>query len=415
MPNKLPLALLLLGLLVGCDEEQPAPKDNPESGDPALDGQAKLLRGPYLQSVSGGTVTVSWTTDVGATSRVHYWSDPKHVQVASGRTFVPTPSTDNSLLAGTLPLAFQHEVALPSLVPNEAYHYQVVSLPGPQPTAVFHAPPDESGDFSFFVFGDTRTNGDDHCQVIADMVPFVEADVNAAFVLHTGDMVETGGLEEEWDDFFEFEAPLLSRVPLLPVFGNHELFLGRTIFEGLFRQPPSSSGGTDRWYSVDVGNMHIAVLDAQSIGNEPQLAWLSEDLADSQAAVKVVALHKPLYTFSNHSPEVTLRESLLPILQKNHVALVVSGHNHLYERFFGDGIHFVVSGGGGAPLYGTHDDPEANNEGAELRAEAAVLHFVYGQRRGSQIRFETISSPDREVLDCWVIDPARPGVELPCQ
>jgi len=408
-------ALPLLGAIAACDEEPTPPPRDPEAGDPALDAEAKLLRSPFLQSVSPGTVTVSWTTDIGATSRVRYWLDPQHVKEAHGRTFVPEPTTDNAILAGTLPVAFQHEVTLTSLEPNTRYSYEIVSLSGAHPSSSFRAPPGPDDDFAFFMFGDTRTNGDDHCQVIAEMVPFSEAALNPAFVLHTGDMVETGGVEAEWDAFFEFEAPLLKHVPILPVFGNHEYVLGRTVFEGLFRAPPSSSGGTDRWYSADVGNLHIAVLDAGQVGNEPQLEWLAEDLAQAKAPVKVVALHQPLYTFSNHAPEVALREKLLPILTQNGVALVVSGHNHLYERFFGHGIQFVVTGGGGAPLYDAHDEPDANNEGADVRVEAAVLHFVYGQRLGSKIRFESIASPSRDVLDCFVVDPARPGADLPCQ
>ncbi|MDY0005011.1 MAG: hypothetical protein RBU30_27175, partial [Polyangia bacterium] len=122
-----------------------------------------------------------------------------------------------------------------------------------------------------------------------------------------------------------------------------------------------------------------------------------------------------LFTFSNHPPDFALRDALLPILQATDVHLVVSGHNHLYERFFGHGIHFVVSGGGGAPLYGTDDNPEADNTGVTRRVGDASLNYIFGRLAGDQIRFEAYTVPGDTLVDCFVIDAAQPGAELSCQ
>ena len=389
--------------------------------DPALDPTTALQRGPYLQAPSAGTVTISWTTAEPSTSRVAYEPEGGTTAEVEGIVFQQQPATDDILISGNTPEGYQHEVTLNALIPGQRYTYRVLSSAAPHPEGSFVAPPDPGDDFSFFLFGDTRTNTEEHEAVIAGMTDIIDQLGELAFVVHTGDMVNTGGSEERWDTFFQIEAGLLSRTPLIPVYGNHEALLGKTIYEGLFKAPPTTSGGTDRWFSVDIGDIHIATLDYITLNPdnptyEPQqYEWLEQDLAASAATFKIVAIHAPLFTYSNHTPDVERRDILMPILEATDVQIVISGHNHLYERFFGHGIHFVVSGGGGAPLYGADDHPEADNTGAVRQASDASLHYVHAKRTGTQIRFEAFAVPDATSIDCFVIDADVPGGELGCQ
>jgi len=62
-------------------------------------------------------------------------------------------------------------------------------------------------------------------------------------------------------------------------------------------------------------------------------------------------LHHPLYTSGIHtSAETTADENLVPLFEQYGVDMVLSGHNHHYERSLKDGIYYIVTGGGGAPL-----------------------------------------------------------------
>ncbi|MFH2011026.1 MAG: metallophosphoesterase family protein [bacterium] len=416
-------ALFATGGLIGCGDDDGGANTTPGSdaaellvdADPSLDPTTELRRGPYLQAPSPGTVTVSWCTDEPTTSRVEYGPAGEAQTEVAGITFIQQPTTDDPILYGTLPETYQHEVTLEGLVAGQRYTYRVLSAAAPEPEGSFVAPPDPGDDFRFFLFGDTRTHTEEHQSVIDLMAAEIDADGERAFVVHTGDMVNSGGLDANWDDFFEIEASLLSRTPMIPVYGNHEAMLGRTIYEGLMKAPPSTTGGNDRWFSVDIGDIHIATLEVYNMTDEPQLEWLEQDLAASAAPFKFVLVHSPLFTFSNHLPNFDLRDELLPILEATGVQLVLSGHNHLYERFFGSGIHFVVSGGGGAPLYGTNDNPEANNTGAVRQAADESLHYVSAELTGTQIQFEAIAVPDATPIDCFVIDSEVPGAELPCQ
>lgn len=410
----LPLALLLFPAGCGDDSATPPPGQKIVKPDPSLDPSATIRRGPYLNAPSPGTVTVSWTTTEPTSSRVELTPEGGTPTQVEGVVFQPVPTVEDETIAGTLPDGYQHEVTLDGLVAGTRYTYRVLSSGDPKPEGTFTAPPERGDDFSFFLFGDTRSNDDDHAAVISAMTTREASGGLAAFVVHTGDMVTTGGSDSQWDKFFEIEGPLVGHVPMIPVFGNHEALFGRTIFEGLFATPPSSTSPTDRWYSVDIGDIHFTVIDPYSAEIEPHFDWAEQDLADSDAKFKILTLHPPLYTFSNHAPAYDLRDTLLPILQATDVHLVLSGHNHLYERFFGSGIHFVVAGGGGAPLYGADDNLDADNAGATRMAADSSLHYISGRLTGDQLRFEVYSVPDETRIDCFVIDSAQPGVDVGC-
>jgi hypothetical protein len=96
------------------------------------------------------------------------------------------------------------------------------------------------------------------------------------------------------------------------------------------------------------------------------------------------------------------------------VQLVFSGHNHVYERFFGSGIQFVVAGGGGAPSYGIDDNPEADNTAAVRRAADVGYTFVSATQTGHRMRLEAVAVPDATPVDCFVVDLDAPGVDLGC-
>ena len=69
-------------------------------------------------------------------------------------------------------------------------------------------------------------------------------------------------------------------------------------------------------------------------------------------------------------PSERFHEWFLPILQRHRVTLVISGHEHHYERSRRiAGIPYIVTGGGGAPLTPVKPGPET-------RFAAAVHHFL---------------------------------------
>jgi hypothetical protein len=80
------------------------------------------------------------------------------------------------------------------------------------------------------------------------------------------------------------------------------------------------------------------------------------------------------------------------VLRRHRVDLVISGHDHAYERGDDEGLRYVVSGGGGAPLYRRRD------ERAMTRSFASEHHYVRVDVEREQVRFTTLR-PDGSTVD----------------
>jgi 3',5'-cyclic AMP phosphodiesterase CpdA len=82
-------------------------------------------------------------------------------------------------------------------------------------------------------------------------------------------------------------------------------------------------------------------------GGAAQLAWLEERLAASTATWQVAVLHHPLYSSGRHGSDIAAREALEAIFVEHGVDLVLTGHDHNYERTTPQrGITYLVVGGG---------------------------------------------------------------------
>jgi 3',5'-cyclic AMP phosphodiesterase CpdA len=197
------------------------------------------------------------------------------------------------------------------------------------------------------VYGDSRSQTADHRKVTVALAE--EFGEEIAFCVHTGDFVQDGRDRASWPvQFFGPAQELLSRVPIYPVLGNHEN--NSSHYFDFFDLP-----GNERWYSIDRGPVHLVFLDSCSPmqPNSEQYNWLVNDLESTDAPWTVVTLHHPFFSSGPHGLErPDLQKDIVPVLEQFGVDVVFSGHDHLYERSVKDDIVYIVSGGGGAPVYG---------------------------------------------------------------
>src|SRR6185436_11897430 len=112
--------------------------------------------------------------------------------------------------------------------------------------------------------------------------------------------------------------------------------------------------------------VHFVSLDTETAfldtaRRQVQVDWLQADLASTTQEWKVVYFHRPPYsTGFEHGSDLTIRAVFAPIFEQNGVQLVLSGHDHDYERTqpmktstdpSATPVTYIVSGGGGAPTY----------------------------------------------------------------
>jgi 3',5'-cyclic AMP phosphodiesterase CpdA len=156
------------------------------------------------------------------------------------------------------------------------------------------------------------------------------------------------------------------RLLVFPALGNHE-FSGcdpAQCLENWWKAFPKLKGR--RWYSVRVG-AHIETIaldsdDSFETGSR-QIKWLTSQLDALPQSIEFVfiTLHHP--PVADPSPMTKGKADVRPneaalanylkvaALAQGAKIVVIAGHIHNYERFFQDGVMYIVSGGGGATPY----------------------------------------------------------------
>jgi predicted phosphodiesterase len=341
---------------------------------PTLSGEGpRVVLGPYVQQVSRRSLVVCYETDLPAPSRVAFRAEG----AAGGLVGDPAPKT-------------RHEVVLSGLEPGTTYAYRIEAVHPTPVEATVHTEGDRAEPLRLAVFGDTRTNHVAHALVVWRVV--AEA---PDLVLNTGDLVESSTVDN-WRTFFSVEAPLVSAVNLLPVLGNHEgngvLYLEKFVL-------PADSPGGEKYYVRRFGLVAIVGLDlylsAFSQGSA-QYAWLESTLtalaADPDLRFIFVQLHQGPYDSGSHGSNLTVRSDLVPLFERHGVAIVFSGHDHDYERSTVNGVKYVVTGGGGAPLY-----PVAGAAWTEV--SASDHHYCILDIEGARLHFRAVRAVDGTILD----------------
>jgi 3',5'-cyclic AMP phosphodiesterase CpdA len=213
----------------------------------------------------------------------------------------------------------------------------------------------------FTVFGDNRGGSDGHQPPVFRRLVERMADLSPEFVIGTGDYIHGApsqdALRSQWNEFFYAMAPLQARKAtyFVPAPGNHEIVGGggNALFLQFFRR---------LYFSFDRGGSHFIVLNTEVPGEESRIAgeqriWLKKDLAAAGKADHIfIALHRPLFPVSVHKGDSldmypAERDGLHRLFVQHRVTCVFAGHEHLYNRQTRDGVVYIITGGGGAPLY----------------------------------------------------------------
>lgn len=314
--------------------------------------------GPWASPLSPAEVAISWQTESPALGIVRY---------GPSADYQKTGELPHSR-AMSEPAELSH-VTLSGLIPGTRYAYRVKLEAEVSPTCYFFTPPEEFRPFTFLVYGDTRTNYNLHVMVAERM-----AKEAAEFVVHVGDLIESPS-QAEWRAFFGSGGPLLGAMSFLCVLGNHERN-SRTYYD-LFTLPQGGGRAGEEWWALRWGDVLLVGLDSnltylKFTGLKEQMDWLKGVLSQD-ARYKFVFFHHPLFS---SDPYYRGNESLAklwhPVFLKAGVTAVFCGHCHNYEHLVRDGLHYFVTGGGGAPLSPLSD---TRSEGSVLGIEN-VLHYL---------------------------------------
>jgi len=335
----------------------------------------KVVGGPFVVNVEPRAATVAWIVE---TSEVK-------LGTATGAWTMHSASLRSE------------KVAFTGLEPGKTYHYDV-AVAGPAGRGSFKTPPAAPASFQFVVFGDTRTRHELHKKVIAAITP-----LNPDFAIHTGDLVSNGADTSQWPMFFSIERELLRKAAFFPVIGNHERN-NRQFYEFFDLSYPyytfNWGGAHFVVLNTDVGNIAVSEMARDGFWAE-QMRWLEADLEKNAKAdfVFVVAHHPPFTAMSKRQKHDERMEMLVELLEKYKVTAMFNGHDHNYQHHLKKGVHYIVTGGGGAPLYPL----DAAIPGVTQKVVSAE-HFVKVSIDGKTAQAQAIGI-DGKVLDTVQLKP----------
>lgn len=355
--------------------------------------------------------TLSWVDTSASPASTVTLTRPDGVVAIEGRV-VPGPTP-----------GVVYEARLPALAPNATYSYAIGERAFP-----LTPPPAPGEPFRLAFLGDMGVTRE------AGLAVEAIAAANASLVLHVGDVSYAGGDPMIWKSWFDLVEPVASRVPWIPALGNHEGdVLGaatdeaavvdpheQAIFRQRFPQPDDTF-----WFSFDWAGVHLIALDTFSELTMPseEIAWLEADLAASKDAAWTIAFfHEPPYSSNAaHGSSPRAHGAFARILEEGGVDLVVTGHDHSYERTYalrdgtvvgkandtleGSGTVYVVTGGGGASLYETFVDPQPEWSAAREAAHHILVLDVTPQR----IEGRVVATAGSDFTDSFSISRPAPS------
>jgi predicted phosphodiesterase len=224
--------------------------------------------------------------------------------------------------------------------------------------------PDEG--FSFAVIGDFGT-GDEVQRSVARRMCKWHGKHAFDTVITTGDNIYPDGDPDLFKSEFFRPYRCLHRkgVRFHATLGNHDIITDNGKHE--IKHPRFGMAGRD--YVVRKGGVRFVLLDSNSI----EKRWLRRALRpEEDDRWTIVAFHHPVYSpGTGHGSTPGFRPSLPRIFRKKGVDLVLTGHDHLYAVTRNlKGIRYVVTGGGGAGLYG------CSEKSYSAKCKAAH-HFLY--------------------------------------
>ena len=280
--------------------------------------------------------------------------------------------------------------------------------PVPSPAVAVHAQagatpavplPNRSGSLKFAVLGDFGTGERTQLDLAQQMVALHDR-FKYDLVVLVGDNLY--GSERPQDFKLKFEDPykplLEAGVKFQAALGNHDAREQR--YYKLFNMD-------GKLYYTFSPKADVRFFMLESTYPVPeQIQWVEKELQASTSEWKIPVFHHPLYSSGGrHGSDLRLREVLEPLFVKYNVSVVLTGHDHFYERVKPQkGITYFVVGSGGQLRAGNID----RTSGITAAGFDTDLAFMAAEIAGDEMYFNAISRQG-SVVDSGVLTRRKPA------
>ena len=330
--------------------------------DKNLVAKFEKIEAAAVSEVTPSTITNTFynsdVTQYGVTWRTQGVGEPVLLYVkADGKTADQvdfTNAVEVTAYADMVMDLYKNHAAMFGLEPGTKYYYKV----GDKVTGTYSAVcsittrEEKPSKVTFFHMSDTQDEENKGAYWNSALKNAYTLYPDGAFTLHTGDIVNNGGDEQQWTDMINNTSDYTGNNVVVPVSGNHDYW--GSITEGktdcLYSHfnidiPDGQFTDSGIYYSFDYGDIHFVILNTgDTVGaslSSEQFDWLKKDLAATKQKWKIVALHNPLYSpgkygtdSSYNSMALGLRKQLNPIFSQYKVDMVLNGHDHVYSQSY---------------------------------------------------------------------------------
>ena len=310
--------------------------------------QGEQADSKYLRWYTGAGVS---GTGVAQISEREDFTDAVTFEAETEEVVKPKTLLNLGLMATyTTQKARKYTAKITGLETGKTYYYRVgISGTNNFSTPVaFTVRNEETSGFTFINVNDSQGMiASDYETYLNTLAEAKKQFAGAAFVLHAGDFVDDGSNEDYWTWALDGVSESVSYVPSA---GNHE---AKSSVKGITdpnaiishfqvqkQDIPSQDTSTGIYYSYEYENATFIVLNTNDVTEDGYLSdeqydWAYEKAKNAKTDWKIILMHKSPYSNGPHAKDddvVAIRKQLNSLAADCDVDLVLSGHDHVYNR-----------------------------------------------------------------------------------
>lgn len=355
------------------------PTDTPAEADAGNEA----ITDPVLQVGADSTTrNLSWMSENSGGGEVR-WAPVNELEGGELPADAAAAETTDSGLATDLKRHFNH-ASMTDLEPDTDYAYQVGSDEDGFTEVQQFTTGSSGGDDEFLVFGDPQVGAgggdpDDATGWERTLSTAVATADDPSFFYSLGDQVNSAGNQEQYAQYLAPEAT--RTIPQATTIGNHDV--SSKAYEQHFNRPNVSqdhggggiiTSGGDYWFIED--GVLFLNINSNSPDTDAHAEFIDEVVAEHGGQVRwtVLGFHHSIYSTATHWDDLDvkrLRKAIPPVAARNDIDLVVSGHDHIYNRTF-------LMDGEGKPVEGS----EAGAD--EAKEDGQTLYLTLTSSSGSK-------------------------------